>query len=102
LLTKAELAALGHKPMSPLKALRLRCLDCCNGSAHQVRTCASTDCPSWPFRLGKNPYRQVTEAQREKGRRLTDTRLKDNVSDVGEDAKTGQNEVVSLFRPRVL
>jgi hypothetical protein len=32
--------ALGHMRMSPLKALRLRCIDCSGGSASEVRLCA--------------------------------------------------------------
>lgn len=50
-----ELQQLGHARMSPLKALRLRCVECCAGSAHEVRLCVSVTCPSWPFRMGSNP-----------------------------------------------
>jgi hypothetical protein len=42
---------------SPLKAIRERCLDCCVFSASEVRKCVSVDCPSWPFRMGTNPFR---------------------------------------------
>ncbi len=56
-MTVDELDALGHKRMSPLKALRLRCLDCCGGSSPEVRMCVAVSCPSWPFRMGTNPYR---------------------------------------------
>jgi hypothetical protein len=42
---------------SPLKAIRERCLDCCVFSPAEVRKCVLVDCPSWPFRLGTNPYR---------------------------------------------
>jgi len=64
-----ELRALGHRPMSPIRALRLRCLDCCGGSAKEVRWCVAADCPAWPFRMGVSPYRAkrtLTEAQRER------------------------------------
>ncbi|WP_238547854.1 hypothetical protein [Meridianimarinicoccus roseus] len=53
-----ELEFLGHARVSPLRALRLKCLDCCNGSAKEVRLCTAVDCPSWPFRMGKNPWRR--------------------------------------------
>jgi hypothetical protein len=43
---------------NPLKALRARCLDCCCGSAKEVRKCTSVACPSWPFRMGTNPFRE--------------------------------------------
>ena len=70
-MTAEELIALGHSPMSPLKALRLRCIDCCAGSSLEVRLCTAASCPSWPFRLGRNPWRPpASEAQRAWGRRL--------------------------------
>lgn len=68
-MTAAELAALGHGRKPPLKALRERCLDCCAGSAHEVRCCTATKCPAWPFRLGKIPWsRPISEKQRAAGR----------------------------------
>ena len=53
-----DLEQLCHARVSPLRALRLKCLDCCNGSAREVRLCTAVDCPSWPFRMGKNPWRR--------------------------------------------
>lgn len=35
------------------KAIRLKCLDCCCGSAVEVRLCESKTCPLWRYRLGK-------------------------------------------------
>ena len=58
-----EQRAMGHEPMSPLAALRLRCLDCC-GSPDEVRKCVAMACPSWPFRTGKNPWDKVSDAAR--------------------------------------
>lgn len=70
-LSTDDLEQLGHARVSPLRALRLKCLDCCNGSAREVRLCTAVDCPSWPFRMGKNPWAgPVSEARREHGRRL--------------------------------
>jgi hypothetical protein len=64
-MAREQLDALGHRPISPLQAIRSRCLDCSSGSIHEVRLCASTSCPSWPFRLGRSPWRAPTsEAQR--------------------------------------
>ncbi len=66
-----DLKHLGHARVSPLRALRLKCLDCCNGSATEVRLCTAVDCPSWPFRMGKNPWSApASDARREHGRRL--------------------------------
>jgi hypothetical protein len=55
------LKAAGHRPMSPSKALRLKCLDCCVGSPAEVRACTAIKCPSWPFRMGRNPYNKNTK-----------------------------------------
>jgi len=58
-----ELRQMGHKPMSALKAMRLKCLDCCNFSPNEVRLCVAVDCPNWPFRLGKSPWRSPMSAE---------------------------------------
>ena len=50
------LVAAGIKPLTPLKAIRARCMDCCGGSRSEVRKCVAHDCASWPFRMGKNPF----------------------------------------------
>lgn len=34
------------------KAIRLKCLDCCCGSANEVRACVCLDCPLYRFRFG--------------------------------------------------
>lgn len=62
-MTMEDLEQLGHARVSPLRALRLKCLDCCNGSAQEVRLCTAVDCPSWPFRMGKNPWRAPLSAE---------------------------------------
>ena len=58
-----ELEQLGHARVSPLRALRLHCLDCCNDSAQEVRLCTAVGCPSWPFRMAKNPWRRKLDPQ---------------------------------------
>jgi hypothetical protein len=65
-----ELRAAGHEPMSPLQAMRARCLDCCAGQANEVAVCPVVECPAWPFRMGTNPWRKpASEARRETARR---------------------------------
>ena len=39
--------------MRPLTALRRYCLWCMNGNSKEVELCSATDCPLYPFRLGK-------------------------------------------------
>ena len=62
-MTATELDRLGQARMSPLRALRLKCLDCCNDSSQEVRLCTAVDCPSWPFRTGKNPWLSPLSAE---------------------------------------
>ena len=72
-----ELVAMGHAPMSPLRAIRTHCLDCCAGSSQEVAKCMALRCPSWPYRMGTNPWRarpsdKQQQAMRERGRRLAE------------------------------
>lgn len=69
-MTPADLRALGHQPVSPLKVIRARCLDCCVGQAPEVRRCTSVRCPSWPLRMGTSPWCASSVARQEAGRRL--------------------------------
>lgn len=46
----------GHMPMSPLKAIRRKCLDCSCYQPSEVRLCEAIGCPLWPFRAGRHPY----------------------------------------------
>ncbi len=66
-MTQEELEAVGHRAISPMRALRLRCLDCCAGNDAEVRRCTVRKCPSWPFRMGTSPWRKfkLTPAQKE-------------------------------------
>lgn len=44
------------KHLTPIKAIRAKCLDCCGGSSKEVRDCTAGDsCPLFPYRLGKRP-----------------------------------------------
>ena len=44
--------------MTPLKAIRLKCLDCCCYQANEVRLCTATKCPLFAYRMGHNPALQ--------------------------------------------
>jgi hypothetical protein len=69
-MTREELKAAGHEPMSPLQALRARCLDCCAQQPKEVALCPAVGCPSWVFRMGIDPWRKpASEARREAARR---------------------------------
>ena len=40
------------KPLTPLRAIRAKCLDCCTGDIQEVRLCPSKRCPLWGYRSG--------------------------------------------------
>lgn len=54
-----------EEKQSPLKQIRLYCLQCVCGSSDEVKRCSIKDCPLWSFRFGKNPFRTVSEEQKE-------------------------------------
>lgn len=47
--------------ISPMKAIRAACIECCGTQISEVRLCTVTSCPLHPFRMGKNPYRKKRE-----------------------------------------
>ena len=49
-----------------LRAIRLKCYDCSAYQTNEVRDCIVNNCPLYPFRLGKNPFRkkELTEEKR--------------------------------------
>jgi len=46
------------KPITPLKAIRAKCLDCSGNSKHEIKLCQIPDCPLFAYRFGKNPNRK--------------------------------------------
>jgi hypothetical protein len=69
-MTTAELNELDYHSMPLLAVIRARCLDCVGHEPGEVRKCVAVDSPNWPYRMSHNPFRVVSEAQREVGRRL--------------------------------
>ncbi len=44
--------------LTPIKAIRAKCLECSGGQPSEVRNCTIVDCPLYPYRFGKNPNRK--------------------------------------------
>ena len=44
--------------LSPLKAIRQKCLECTCSQPQEVRLCPCEDCALHPYRMGHNPNRQ--------------------------------------------
>jgi hypothetical protein len=51
----------GHAPMSPLRAIRAKCLDCSCYQISEVRLCEAVKCPLWPFRAGRHPWHALVQ-----------------------------------------
>lgn len=41
--------------LTPMRALRGKCLDCAGGLSKEVKICCIFDCPLWVYRFGKRP-----------------------------------------------
>lgn len=41
--------------LTPIKAIRAKCLECCAGSFKEVRMCSLKNCPLWPYKNGHRP-----------------------------------------------
>lgn len=54
------------RSLTPLKAIRLKCLDCSGDSAEEVKKCVIPHCPLYPFRLGKHPFKKPMSEEHKK------------------------------------
>lgn len=61
--TAAVAASAGHEQMSPLTAIRRKCLDCCVDQVSEIRRCEALKCPLWPFLAGRHPYHALAQKQ---------------------------------------
>ena len=44
-----------RKKLTPIKAIRAKCLDCSGYQPKEVRLCPVRDCHLWPYRMGRRP-----------------------------------------------
>lgn len=68
---------LGNKNV--LRAIHLKCYDCSAYNINEIKECPVKECPLYPFRQGKNPFRkrELTDEQRQKiGERLNKAKTK--------------------------
>ena len=62
--------------LTPLKAIRAKCIDCCGGSKSYVATCGIPDCPLYLYRLGRNPNRKGAGKLSDEQKQAASERLK--------------------------
>ena len=43
------------KRVTPIKAIRTKCLECCCGQVKEVRECVLKKCALYPYRMGHRP-----------------------------------------------
>ena len=43
------------KVLTPMSAIREKCLECSNWQPKEIRECPCGDCVLYPYRFGKNP-----------------------------------------------
>ena len=70
---------------NPVKAIREHCIECFGGHVSEVKSCTNTKCALYPFRMGKNPYRQkreMSEDQKEAARERLAAARKSKAGDV--------------------
>ena len=52
--------------LTPIKAIRAKCLDCTGNQPKEVRLCTCLSCPLWGYRMGVRPeHPRALEANKE-------------------------------------
>lgn len=46
------------KRLTPMSAIRAKCMECSNFQHSEIRQCPVVDCALWPYRFGKKPDQQ--------------------------------------------
>lgn len=54
------------------RAIKLKCLDCSTYNINEIKECPVKECPLYPFRLGKNPFRKKKELSEEERHKLSE------------------------------
>ena len=53
------------KILTPIKAIRKKCLDCTNGQYDEIRNCSVKKCALYPYRMGKRPNQATIDTLNE-------------------------------------
>lgn len=52
--------------ITPMKAIRLKCLECCAGQRLEVRECVLKTCPLYGYRTGHRPKGEQFTTEQDK------------------------------------
>lgn len=75
---------------TPLKAIRAKCLDCSCYQINEIKLCATTKCPLYAYRMGKNPYRAKRALTEEQKAALVERLSQNRPKNQGENANDYQ------------
>ena len=76
------------KNLTPLKAIREKCLDCVCWSPKEVKLCPDTYCVNYPFRFGKYPE-GAGRGMSAENRRKASERMKKRQAERNKDNQQG-------------
>lgn len=51
------------KEITPMRAIRAKCIDCCGGNIYEPRHCTAEGCPLHPYRTGHKPKKTNSMAE---------------------------------------
>ena len=49
------------KKLTPARAIRAKCIDCCGGNLENITNCTIIDCPLYMYRKGRKPKTEELE-----------------------------------------
>lgn len=54
-----------HEVFTPIKSIRLKCIECSGGSRKEAASCHITTCYLWPYRMGHRPTAEMLKEREE-------------------------------------
>ena len=82
--------------LTPIKAIRMKCLECCNWSRAEVKACGIPDCAIWPYRLGRRPTDADIETVKNTIDPLAGQKLQAGIG--GKDGRAGNGQNLAEYR----
>jgi len=83
------------KEITPMKAIRQKCLDCSCGSSEEVKNCFAKKCPLYQFRFG---YKLDENGNRKKTRTLSEEAKQKATERLRKLAEERKNKNLSLIQ----
>lgn len=88
-----------QKKLTPLKAIRKKCLECSNGQIIEVRLCPVKDCAIYAYRMGHMPdvmptyeVKDISEEERAK-RRENFMKIRERQKGVNKECEKDEEDI---------